>query len=70
MIHLNKIAQLKPCYKCMHFIGHKTADYGKCKMFSKKDTDTGKELYYYASIFRLDMTGRCGSYGKYFSKKN
>ena len=54
----------------MHFIGHKTADYGKCKMFSKKDTDTGKELYYYASIFRLDMTGRCGSYGKYFSKKN
>jgi hypothetical protein len=83
MIHLSKIAQLKPCFKCAHFIGDKTKDYGKCKMFSEKDTTTGKVIYHYASVFRIDMLkcsdpqsgsthftlDRCGTDGKYFIKK-
>jgi hypothetical protein len=69
MIHLNKIAQLKPCFKCIHFVGHKTKDYGKCKLFSKKDTTTGQVIYNYASVFRIDMIDRCGTDGKYFIKK-
>ena len=69
MIRTNRIIQLKPCLKCIHFIGHKTKDYGKCKMFFDKDNVTGKVIYHYASSFRLDMQGNCGSYGKYFIEK-
>jgi len=64
------------CVDCVHFIKYETrepynSEFGKCKLFGRKERVSGEIIYDYASICRDKISSdACGPDGKYFEAKN